>query len=352
MAEHAGDKSRAAARPERARVWRVFALLCWLALAMPVSAWALVRLAADQRWPATFLVYGPPWVFAVPALVLLPVAALRRRQLLWPLAIALVVTAVPLMGFTVPWRPDSSAGAGQTSPGNVLRLMTCNVEGGEGDATVLLPLLRRAAPDVAVFQEWGQQEAAAAALRQLGWQVVEHRGLAMATHFQVIAAEPIASEEGWRDIAVVYTLRTPGGPLHVTNVHLETPRKGIEAIMERRRAGIVEMRANIDRRRRESVVVRAMIDRVAPDSLVGGDFNMVAESRIFREVWQNRTDAFNARGWGFGHTKFTRWWGTRIDHILAGPAWAVRACRTLDVDYGSSHHAVFAELSRTVAPSQ
>jgi endonuclease/exonuclease/phosphatase (EEP) superfamily protein YafD len=124
------------------------------------------------------------------------VAAVRQRYLLWPLIAALVVTAVPLMGFTVPSRPDSAAGAGQTSPSNVLRLMTCNVEGGAGDAAVLLPLLRREAPDVAVFQEWGQQQAAAAALRQLGWQVVEHRGLAMATHFPVIAAEPIASEEG------------------------------------------------------------------------------------------------------------------------------------------------------------
>jgi endonuclease/exonuclease/phosphatase (EEP) superfamily protein YafD len=71
------------------------------------------------------------------------------------------------------------------------------------------------------------------------------------------------------------------------------------------------------------VVVKVAIERLGQGGLVAGDFNMPAESAIFRECWANRTDAFRAAGWGFGHTKFSRWWGTRIDHILAGPPWAV-----------------------------
>jgi hypothetical protein len=61
-----------------------------------------------------------------------------------------------------------------------------HVDGGAGDAALPLRLLDRETPDVAVFQEWRQQDAAAATLGQLGWEVAEEGGLGIATRFGAV----------------------------------------------------------------------------------------------------------------------------------------------------------------------
>jgi endonuclease/exonuclease/phosphatase (EEP) superfamily protein YafD len=77
--------------------------------------------------------------------------------------------------------------------------------------------------------------------------------------------------------------------------------------------------------------------------LIAGDFNLPPESAIFRASWGGYTDAFPAAGCGYGYTKFTRWWGARIDHVLAGAGWQVRDC-TVGPDVGSDHRPVLATL--------
>jgi endonuclease/exonuclease/phosphatase (EEP) superfamily protein YafD len=78
--------------------------------------------------------------------------------------------------------------------------------------------------------------------------------------------------------------------------------------------------------------------------VIAGDFNMPTDSDIYQLYWSSYTNAFSAAGLGFGYTKFTRWHGIRIDHILAGPGWRCRRS-WVGPDVGSDHRPVLAELT-------
>src|SRR5690349_19121372 len=83
------------------RVPRPATLVLWASAAV-LAAWAALALAADRWWPATLLLFGPRWVLAVPLAVLVPAAAVCRRQALLPLLAAAVVLALPVLGFCIP----------------------------------------------------------------------------------------------------------------------------------------------------------------------------------------------------------------------------------------------------------
>ena len=89
--------------------------------------------------------------------------------------------------------------------------------------------------------------------------------------------------------------------------------------------------------------VRLPVAQSAIGSLLAGDFNMPVESAIYGQCWSRFSNAFDAVGLGLGHTKFTRWRGVRIDHILAGPGWRFRRC-WVGPDVHSDHHPVIAEV--------
>ena len=82
-----------------------------------------------------------------------------------------------------------------------------------------------------------------------------------------------------------------------------------------------------------------------PIGILAGDFNMPVESRIYREFWGDFRDAFSAAGNGWGETKLTSWYGTRIDHVLYSPPWV---CRRVSVGppMGSDHCPLVADLAR------
>jgi vancomycin resistance protein VanJ len=313
-------------------------------LGLALVAWGTVRGGCDRWWWGTLLLYGPLWALALPALVLLPFAAIWRGRLLWPLTISLLVIAGPVMGLQIrfDFHPTDVGGPPSRLPS--LRVMTFNGDGTR-DPVMLLRLLEREAPDVVALQEWADHEEASDALTRLGWHVARHGALVLLSRFPIESAERMPSEEGWRNIAVRYTLRTPSGIVRVCNVHLETPRWGIEAVWGGGRAGLPQMRENTARRWRESDAVSRALAREGGGHVIAGDFNMPVESAVYQRFWSNCTNAFTSAGWGYGRTKRLRWWGTRIDHVLAGPGWIVRSCRVLEAPTGSSHRPVLAELS-------
>ena len=77
--------------------------------------------------------------------------------------------------------------------------------------------------------------------------------------------------------------------------------------------------------------------------LVAGDFNLPVDSRIYGEAWSGFLNAFSTAGLGVGHSKYTRWIGVRIDHILTSPEWYVEACR-VGPAVGSDHLPLLADL--------
>ena len=138
-----------------------------------------------------------------------------------------------------------------------------------------------------------------------------------------------------------YSLRTPYGPVDVTNLHLETPRKGLEALANRDGIG---MRANTELRGIEARLARRWVDAGAAPRLVVGDFNTPVESRIFQESWGDLADAFSHAGFGLGATRHNGWIRVRIDHVLAGPEWRVDRA-TVWRDVGSDHRPLVVDLT-------
>jgi endonuclease/exonuclease/phosphatase (EEP) superfamily protein YafD len=307
------------------RVSRFEALLTtatWGYLAGVFAVTYLLLVLSDRWWPATMILFGPRWIWAVPLGVLVPAAARHRRALLAPLGIAASLVLLPIMGFELP------------SPGVILadksrpdlRVMTYNVGGAKIDPTRLAPLLDHLAPDVALFQECNELlEGARQSLEQRGWHVDIQRGSCLVSRFPILAVDRRDQQDVWdmdgSGVIVRYEIAAPGIALNVVNLHLATVRDGLQAVLRRASwRGAPQLEANIRLRDFESSIGRGWAGRATGPLVITGDFNLPIESRIYDAHWSSFTNAFSEAGLGFGHTKETRWHGARIDHVLVGPS--------------------------------
>lgn len=297
-----------------------------------------MRFAGDRWWLATVLIFGARWVWVVPVVVLAPAAIVYRRRLLWAVIAAAVVVLVPIMGFSVPLSLPH-----HTVPVGALRVLSCNVDGENMNADALFRLINAQQPDLIMCQEWARGNAVSPVLAQLGWYIRTERGLFFASRFPILSATLVPTQENWRDLAAICQLQAPFGVITVINLHLETARKGLEALREGRQSRIQPVIDNIVRRRQESELVSHLARQIKGPLIVEGDFNLPPDSAIFRENWSWLDDAFSKAGWGYGYTKYMPYWGIRIDHLLTGPGWTVKSCQVQD-DVGSDHLPLLTEL--------
>jgi endonuclease/exonuclease/phosphatase (EEP) superfamily protein YafD len=154
-------------------------------------------------------------------------------------------------------------------------------------------------------------------------------------------------ELGGSGIAARYDIETPSGLVHVVNLHLETPRKGLEPL--RGTGDPHVLAANTELRDLGSHRIRGWVDGIQGPLVVAGDFNTPVESAIYREHWGDLVNAFSAVGSGFGGSRMMGRYTTRIDHILLGPGW--RPLRSeLGPDLGSDHLPMIADVRREKGP--
>jgi vancomycin resistance protein VanJ len=252
---------------------------------------------------------------------------------------AAVVLLGPVLGCSIPLA-NLLRGEGVTL--FRLRVLTCNVDGEHVHTDALRGLLDETQPDIVAMQEWPAGWNPADVLPP-GWHVEKGKGLCLASRWPIRPTETVRNAAGWRDIISRYDLETPAGDLHFFNVHLETPRRGLEAVRERPWSGIADLKQNLVVRRQESETASSRVRQTDGAVLVAGDFNMPTDSGIYRDNWASFRDGFSTAGLGLGHTKFTRWFGVRIDHILASPGWRFRRC-WVGPDVGSDHCPVVADL--------
>jgi endonuclease/exonuclease/phosphatase (EEP) superfamily protein YafD len=303
-----------------------------------VGVWIMMRATADEWWLSTILLFGPSWVWALPLIGLVPLAAVFRFRSLGVLFLGALVAAGPLMGFCLPWRqmlPKDKAGLH-------FRILTCNVDHVFLDAPAMARVLEELKPDIVSFQEW-KEEHERPVFGNKGWHVRSGGGVCLGSRFPILHVQALQDEPGWRDVITRYDLDTPAGLVHFFNVHLETPRAGLEAILGRRFKGIPDLEANIALRNRESEMASRWVRSTEGPLIVAGDFNMSCGSRVFRRWWDDYSDAFTIAGFGPGYSKYTEWFGVRIDHVLTGPGWECRRC-WVGPDVHSDHRPVIADL--------
>jgi endonuclease/exonuclease/phosphatase (EEP) superfamily protein YafD len=336
----------------------------WVNRARTVS-WAYVAVVSvlgmllwglgDVWWPATILLFIGRWILLLPLAILVPAVFLFRGTaraslvLLAPLALAALVVVWPIMGFrTGMWRLVPH-GAGLP-----VRVVTFNVDGGERLALQLQNFLDDLKPDVVAFQECGDNlQAVIKALP--GWQHHVVRELCLMSRYPILESDVMdrsaleqvnesrdAGIGGSGDVAR-YFLETPAGGVTITNLQLETPRKGLEGLLDGT-FDLGRLRGNTELRVIESRLARRWVNKGHAPTLIAGDFNTPVESRIFQESWGDFTDAFSSAGFGLGFTKDNGWIKVRIDHVLTGPGWHVDRVAT-GLAFGSDHLPVIVDLT-------
>ena len=331
---------------ERVVVWGV-----WGYLAAIVVAWVGLRKLGDVWGPMTVLLFGPRWVLLLPILVL-GFAVLRPRpRLLFPLLLAGFVVVGPVMGFCLGWRKWFE----RTVPGTPIRIATYNVAGGADLNTSLPWIIEETRADIIGFQECGSALVEQVrALPDIAWFTNHQEGLCIVSRYPIVDTRQLDREHfraaGGSGLVIEYTVDLGDRELHLTNLHLDTPRKGLAPVREGNvTEGFDRLQSKSLVRDIESRQARSWVSEGEDAVIVLGDFNLPAESVIYRRHWGDMRNAFSFGGFGFGFTRFAGWIRARIDHILVGEGWqVVRAF--VGPDFGSDHRPMIADLILSPTP--
>lgn len=299
--------------------------------------WLVLEFLVDRVWPATLLGFGPRWIAAIP---LLPLAgwslAGARRQGRWLHGGVLTITAAVLLFGVMDFR----LGLGRTSGVRPLRVMTHNVGGSQVTATALDRLMRTERIDVAALQECPFYDHGPA---RLGWTFFYGGDLCLVSRFPFTVLDVPDPDTAWEDSGsepMRFEIQGPTGPFQLLNVHLETIREAFDGNEGWRR----QFAANRAEARRQSARARARLREAQVPLIVAGDFNLPRESHIYRSTWGDLRNAFSVCGRGFGHTKFTRAFAVRIDHVLMSGDWQCATAYVRASPYGGDHRPLIVEI--------
>lgn len=349
------------------------ARLVWAWCVGVVVTWLLLISTSESFLPMTLLAYGPRFVLLAPFIPLGIAAAFTARKTLFPLAIALVVVLGPIMGGRVSWR-TIGRGIPVVKPVGVVRVMTYNTAGGILVASRLRAAVAQLQPDLITLQECG--DVLWDSLRVLPkYHTSRHGGLCTGSRWPITSGDSMprsdfariaATNNGRVGFAHRLMLSTSYGPLVLVNVHLETARKGLQALFGQDglvpdelnltsaksmlQRGDAMNRIDINAQIRERESERASVWSAQGDQrvplLIAGDFNLPVESTIFRRHWGTFTDAFEAVGTGMGWSKREgRLLRIRIDHVLGNAAAPIPVGVWIGPDLGSDHLPVVADLA-------
>jgi endonuclease/exonuclease/phosphatase (EEP) superfamily protein YafD len=225
--------------------------------------------------------------------------------------------------------------------------MTLNAQGGTSLSVALTNLLFGSRLDVLAIQECGPE------LRQRvealqDWHSDVHNWLCVVSRYPITTVSEMEREAfqkaGGGAYVVTYRLEADPIPIHLTNLHLATPRAGLERIrVGELEEGIPKLEEKSTLREIELRRAARWADEFPRPHIVLGDFNTPPESPIYRDAWGTWTNAFSVAGRGFGYTRMNGWIRARIDHILVDESLdVIRAW--VGPDVGSDHKPMIATL--------
>jgi endonuclease/exonuclease/phosphatase (EEP) superfamily protein YafD len=342
--------------------WRVRRMGRWIAhLAQPASAATPERVAwlgsagyllfavvsagclwwlSDRWWLATTLLFGPRWLLLLPLAVLVPASWRWDRALFAPLALSAIIVLGSVMGLRTGWRSWLAS----PDPTRDVTVMTLNAKGGGTLSVALTDLLFGFDLDVLAIQECGGELGKRIEALQ-DWHTDGRDGLCLVSRYPITTVRGM-EREAFRGAALVVTYRLEADPipLHVTDLHLETPRAGLAQIRAGDlKEGIPKLEQKSSLREIELRRAARWADEFPRPQIVLGDFNTPPESPIYRGEGSGWTNAFSVAGRGFGFTRMNGWIRARIDHILVdGSLDVIRAW--VGPDVGSDHRPMIATI--------
>jgi endonuclease/exonuclease/phosphatase (EEP) superfamily protein YafD len=320
-------------------------LLAWLALAGLSAIWVVLAVLGDRVWWALPVLFGPRWIWGAAIFGALPALFHAPRKATIPAALMVLIFVFGVM--------DVRLGLHRlaTPAGTTIRVMELNADGDHGSAPRIVAAIREYAPEVAVIAECGPVLKHSLA-RMAGFHLhTAITSLCLLSRGAVLEwAERDPRNDVWQEGGSGATVRamvsTPAGPVRIGLVHLETPRDALQMYVDK--SEILKQgpatRANMAQREKESSRASSWIDQGdAVPTIIAGDFNLPIESAIYRRYWGRMHNAFSETGFGTGHTKHTRLFGARIDHILSVGD-VVPVGSFLGRDVGSDHVPLIADL--------
>jgi len=251
----------------------------------------------------------------------------------------------PIMGLNVPL----SGWFDSTQP--EIRVLTYNVQRWQVMGEEFSELLEEMQPDFAAVQE-------CAAPRRFKREIPEKWFTHSAGYSVIVSRYPISrcetSKRG-REINGLYcVVETPIGPIGFGNVDLLTPRRALDKVLDRETifdlSQVDEAQRTIAQRWQESENLFEWIQAFSEDNkIVAGDFNLTADSPIYRSAWSDFRNSYSNMTFGYGYTKKNKVdifrYGARIDHIVSTSSLKPLKAR-VGPDYGSDHLPLLAEFAR------
>src|SRR5262249_3166126 len=241
------------------------------------------------------------------------------------------VLVFPVMGLCLPWQIYGA----EAPPEAKLRLFSLNAHWAEKKLAGLPKLIAETDPDIVVLQGCSGR-APAGLFKEAGWHVHCEGQFCLGSRFPIPETSVVESPNPWKSWVRYYRLDAPGGPLHLFNLHLQTPREGLVAVRHQGLEGGETLEKNSAIRREQSAAIAHWIGQVQGPLFLAGDFHTPPESAIYREYWSPFVNAFSQAGLGWGYTFYSNRTATRIDHILGSPGWRCRRC-WVGPDVGSEH---------------
>ena len=324
-------------------VWgrRLLHALGGIAIACELYAIWVLRNQVDVTFFGSLLGFGPRYLVGTPLFLQFLGAPWFNWKHWISFLIGLLLMAL-VLDFQTPNLFKSSEPALTT-----LKVVTGNIGSG-GDPMLMVRVIHQESAQIVCLQECGDPMQVREALGQ-GWQVEWEGSLLMASRLPIIERRIIeAPNSGRQGIpALMCVVESNMGPITVINAHLPTPRAAFEAIRNADDSDFAneEFAVMLMKREVEATVVGDLIAKTVGPVVMCGDLNMPSESQIYQQNFAPRlANAFESVGWGLGWTKYTRFFGVRIDHVLYSKHFRAATCRVTN-QHGGDHIPVAAELS-------
>jgi vancomycin resistance protein VanJ len=320
------------------RRWAARLTLVYLAIILIGLAWYWFEV--DDRVWSTLYLYAPRWIAALPMIILVPIGLVARSW--WVGGLMTIVAfgiAGPLLGGRLSLQSHFDPPAAYAR----YRVMTWNAGGAQSPAK-FRKFHEEFHPDLILIQECPTTFVRADF--PSGWNVLDAKnGLKIATGYPIKLEESFGSERlPLPGAAARVLLNTPDGEWIVHNLHLATPRPGIQTAIDTKFDNCTDLRTNLTQQATVSAYVRDWVGTPSGLSVIAGDFNMPVETRLYRRDWSQFQNAFSETGNGWGGTKMTSWHRVRIDHVLYRPPFHCRNC-FVGPNLGSDHRPMIADLT-------
>jgi len=322
-----------------------------------LAALTILNSHGADRWLFGALnLYLPQAIWLIPGIFLIFFSLMFARSWTWMPALCVIWVLGPIMGFSWPRHaPPEMSG---TIP---VRIMTCNAKYGMHDVTPLIDDMIKYKPEVVLLQDMLKPLSGPLAIYFRKWHIRSFGQYIIASKYPLSELEDLVNSfPGEEHICVRCQINISGTVITLYNVHLKTPREGLNAFRTVKRQptylpkAIRRFETNVEARLIQARTLGGYVRQEQGPVIVAGDFNSPNASlacAILRD--SNLHDAFDEGGKGYGYTYghfllqhripwlHISW--MRIDHILMSSQLYTFHCWT-GTSKASDHRPVFADI--------